>query len=53
MKISQLRQLIREEIQALQNPPEIEDKIQQYIKNGSKGDLDLDDLSIKSLPHGL
>lgn len=48
MKISQLRQLIREEIKSLQNPPDIEDKIQQYIKNGSKGNLDLSETQVRS-----
>ena len=48
MKLTQLYQLIREEIKASQNPPEISNKIQQYIKNGSKGDLNLSESKIKS-----
>ena len=58
MKKSELQQIIREEVEKVlneqnKNISSVEEKIQDYIKNGSKGDLDLRGTLITSLPNNL
>jgi len=55
MKITEFKKLIKEEVRKVvkENNSLTFDRIQQYIMGGGKGNLDLNNLSITSLPDNL
>ena len=55
MKLTEFKKLIQEEVRKVvkENNIAVKNKIQQYIMGGGKGELDLNNLSVTSLPNDL